>query len=110
MSGRPEKNSALAASAQLLVYSDLTLYEYRNRWSVKEASSIRQFWGVRRTLKAGAGRLLCCRGDGAGDGGGPSRAGDPVADPERAARPDQMDREPPPVKAAFELKLMPFGP
>lgn len=45
--GCRRKNSALAAAAQLLVYSDMTLYEYRGRWSIKEAVSNRQFWGVR---------------------------------------------------------------
>ncbi len=43
--------SQLAASAQLLVYSDLTLYEYQGRWAVKEAAVLRDFDGVRGSLE-----------------------------------------------------------
>lgn len=44
------KNSPLAAAAQLLVYSDMTLFEYRDFWSLDEADSLEQFWGVKQDL------------------------------------------------------------
>lgn len=44
--GSRKKGSAIAAGTQLLTYSDVVLYEYQNRWSVKEAAIERQFRGV----------------------------------------------------------------
>jgi DNA repair protein RecO (recombination protein O) len=44
--GSRKRGSAIAAGTQLLTYSDLVLYEYRGRWSVKEAAVERQFRGV----------------------------------------------------------------
>lgn len=48
--GCRKKNSPLAASCQLLVWSEMTLYEYQGRWSIKEASAERRFEGVRNDL------------------------------------------------------------
>ena len=45
--GCRKKNSPLAAAAQLLVYSEMTLFEYRDFWSMDEAESREQFWGVK---------------------------------------------------------------
>ncbi|MEG2421298.1 MAG: DNA repair protein RecO [Oscillospiraceae bacterium] len=44
------KSSRTAASCQLLVYSDLTLVEYRDFFTLGEADSIEQFWGVKSDL------------------------------------------------------------
>ena len=48
--GCRRKNSAIAAPSQLLCYSELTLYEYQNRWSIKEGEVIREWRGVRGNL------------------------------------------------------------
>lgn len=48
--GCRKKGSAIAASSQLLVWSEFTLYEYQGRWAVKEATTERQFTGVRSDL------------------------------------------------------------
>ena len=48
--GCRRKNSAIAASSQLLCYSEFTLYEYRDRWSVKEGDVLREWRNVRKDL------------------------------------------------------------
>lgn len=45
--GCRRKGSRLAASAQLLVYSEMTLFQYRDYFTMNEAASLEQFWGVR---------------------------------------------------------------
>lgn len=45
------KNSKLTASAQLLVYSDMTLFERQDRLTLHEAASIQQFWGIRQDVE-----------------------------------------------------------
>ncbi len=50
-SGCRRKGSRLAAAAQLLVYSDMTLFEYRDRHHLNEADSLEQFWGVRQSME-----------------------------------------------------------
>jgi DNA repair protein RecO (recombination protein O) len=49
--GCRKKNSPIAAASQQLVWSEMTLYEYKDRWSVKEAVTERQFLGVRSDLE-----------------------------------------------------------
>lgn len=48
--GCRKKGSAIAAASQLLVWSEFTLYEYQGRWAIKEATTERQFTGVRSDL------------------------------------------------------------
>lgn len=48
--GCRKKGSPIAAASQLLVWSELTLYEYRGRWAVREALTERDFGGVRADL------------------------------------------------------------
>lgn len=48
--GCRKKGSPLAAGCQLLCWSELVLYDYQGRWTVKEASTERQFRGVREDL------------------------------------------------------------
>lgn len=48
--GCRRKGSRLAASAQLLVYSDMTLFEYRDYYTMNEADSLEQFRGIRSDL------------------------------------------------------------
>lgn len=49
--GCRKKGSALAAASQLLVWSEMTLYEYQGRWAIKEAVTERQFAPVRADLE-----------------------------------------------------------
>ena len=46
--GCRRKNSPLAPSAQLLVWSDMTLFDYRDRLTLNEAEPLEMCWGVRR--------------------------------------------------------------
>lgn len=48
--GCRRKNSPLAAASQLLVYAEFTLYDFQDRWTVQEASTLREFRGVREDL------------------------------------------------------------
>jgi len=48
--GLRRKNSPLTASCQLLAYSDFTLFEYRDMYTINEAASIELFQGLRRDL------------------------------------------------------------
>lgn len=45
-----KKGGGISAAAQMLVWSEMTLYEYRQRWSLKEAVTQREFRGVRENL------------------------------------------------------------
>ena len=45
--GALRKNSKLAAATQLLVFSELTLFSSRDRWTLTEARSVEQFRGLR---------------------------------------------------------------
>ncbi len=49
--GCRRKGSALSASAQLLVYSDMTLLEYRDRLTLTEGATLELFPRVRRDLE-----------------------------------------------------------
>lgn len=49
--GCRRKGSSIAAACQLLCWSELVLYDYNGRWTVKEASTQRQFLGVRENLE-----------------------------------------------------------
>ena len=45
-----KKGGGISAAAQMLVWSEMTLYEYRQRWGLKEAVTNREFRGVREHL------------------------------------------------------------
>jgi len=49
--GCRRKNSPLAAASQLLVYSEMTLFDYQDRLSLKEASTLNEFRGAREDLE-----------------------------------------------------------
>jgi len=49
--GCRKKGSAIAAGCQLLAWSEMVLYDYQGRWSVKEAATERLFQGVRDDLE-----------------------------------------------------------
>lgn len=48
--GCRRKNSPLAAGSQLLVYSEMTLFDYQGRWTLQEAATLQEFRGVREDL------------------------------------------------------------
>ena len=48
--GSRKKGSPIAAGCQLLCWSEMVLYDYQGRWTVKEAATERQFRGVRDDL------------------------------------------------------------
>ncbi len=49
--GCRRKNSPLAAAAQLLTYSEMTLFEYRDYLQMNEAESLEQFWGCKNDVE-----------------------------------------------------------
>ena len=49
--GCRKKGSAIAAGCQLLAWSEVVLYDYQGRWSVKEAATQRLFPGVRGDIQ-----------------------------------------------------------
>ena len=56
--GCRKKGSAIASGCQLLAWSELVLYDYQGRWSVKEAAAQRLFQGVRDDIvRLALGRL-----------------------------------------------------
>jgi len=48
--GCRRKNSPLAAVSQLLVWSEMTLFDYQGRLSLKEGATLNEFRGVREDL------------------------------------------------------------
>ena len=111
--GCRKKGSAIAAGCQLLVWSDMILFERRGRWTVQEAEVEREFLGMRRDLEkfslgcyaAQATEVLAVEG---------------LPSPELLSlllntlhALDKLDRPPALVKAAFELRalcLAGYGP
>jgi len=49
--GAHRKNSKLASSTGLLVFSEMTLFKKKDRWTMSEARSVEQFAGLRNDLK-----------------------------------------------------------
>lgn len=104
--GCRKKGSALAAASQLLVWSDMTLFEYRDYFTLREASTKEEFRGLRGDLdKLALGSYF-------------AEAAEAVAE-EGVAQPallslvlnslhalDKLDKPLPLVKAAFEVRLM----
>ncbi len=105
--GVRKKNSPLAAGCQLLCWSEVVLFDYQGRWSVKEAASRRQFRGLWRDLERFA--LACYFADVAQL---LAVEGEPF--PELLSLTlnslhalDELTEKPPAlVKAAFELRCM----
>ena len=104
--GGRRKGSPLAACAQLLAWSEMTLYQYNGRWAVKEGETQRLFDGVRGDLEKLA--LACCFAEMT-----EQLTIEDVPAPEVLSlllnslhALDRLDRPPALVKAAFELKLM----
>jgi len=49
--GCRSRKSAIAAAAQLLVWSEMTLFEYRDMWTLRQADTLDVFRGVRDDLE-----------------------------------------------------------
>lgn len=49
--GLRRKNSPLAAACQLLAYSEFTLFEYRDMYTINEAHSVELFYDLRKDLQ-----------------------------------------------------------
>lgn len=104
--GCRKKGSTVAAASQLLVWSEMTLYEYQGRWTVKEANTERDFSGMRRDLEKLA--LGCYFAEMA-----ELLTVEDVPAPELLSvllnslhALDKLDKPAALVKAAFELKVM----
>ena len=104
--GCRKKGSPLAAGSQLLVWSDMILYQYQGRWTVKEAAVEREFRGVREDLEKLS--LGCYFGEVTGQ-----LAVEGLPSPEQLSlilnslyALEKLDRPLALVKAAFELKAM----
>ena len=104
--GCRRKNSPLAASAQLLVWSDMTLFEYRDYFTLNEAEALELFWGVRQDVE----KLALCSyfaevTELVAEEGRPDAGLLPLILNSMYAL-DKLKKPLPLVKAAFELKLL----
>ncbi len=102
--GVRRKGSRLAAACQLLTYAEFSLFEYRDYYTVNEADSLEQFWGVKRDVELvalGSYFAEVCE----------AVAGEGVPQPEQLSlilnclyALDQLHKPQEQVRAAFELK------
>ena len=104
--GCRRRNSPLAGSAQLLVWSDMTLFEYRDYISLNEAEVLELFWGVRRDVE----KLALCSyfaevAEAVAEEGRPDQALLSLLLNSIYAL-DRLNKPPALVKAAFELRLL----
>ena len=104
--GCRKKNSPLAAAAQLLVYSDMTLFDYQERYSMNEANSLNQFWGVRSDLeKLALGSYFAEVAEAVAEEGVVTPGLLPLVLNSLYAL-DKLSKPPALIKACFEMKLM----
>lgn len=104
--GCRKRSSPLAASAQLLVWSDMTLYEYRDHCNLSEAASLEQFWGVKGDLvKLSLASYFAEVVEAVAEEGVPSPPMLSLILNALYAL-DKLQKPLPLVKAAFELKLL----
>lgn len=104
--GCRRKGSALAAPSQLLVWSDMNLFEYRERYNLQEASTLEEFRGLRGDLeKLALGSYFAEAVE--------TVAQEGVPQPELLSlilnslyALDKLDKPAALVKAAFELRLL----
>lgn len=103
--GCRKKGSVLAAGSQLLAWSDMTLYEYRDYFTLREASTIEEFRGLRRDLeKLALGSYFAEAVEAVAEEGVPQPALLSLLLNGLYAL-DRLDKPLPLVKAAFELRL-----
>lgn len=103
--GCRRKNSPLSASAQLLVYSEMTLYDYQDRWALKEGATLEEFRGLRSDLaKLALGTYLAEATEAASEEGIETPGLLSLALNSLYAL-DRLNKPMAVVKAAFEMKL-----
>ena len=103
--GCRRKNSPLAAASQLLVYSDMTLYEYQDRLALKEGTTQNEFRGVREDItKLALGSYFAEVCEAVAEEGVETPGLMPLVLNSLYAL-DKLDKPEALVKAAFELKL-----
>lgn len=103
--GCRKKGSALAAASQLLTWSDMTLFEYRDYFTLREASPVEEFRGLRGDLgKLALGSYFAEAVEAVAEEGVPQPALLSLLLNSLYAL-DRLERPLPLVKAAFELRL-----
>ena len=104
--GCRRRNSPLAAAAQLLVWSDMTLFEYRDKRTLNEAEPLELFWGLRADVeKLALGGYFAEVAEAVAEEGRPDQALLSLVLNSLYAL-DKLNKPLPLVKAAFELKLL----
>ena len=104
--GAHRKNSKLAAVTQLLVFSEMTLSQRKDRWTLSEAQSIEQFIGLRDDLKLLAlGAYIAELTEAVADEDSPNPDLLPLCLNSLYALSEKL-KTPEYVKPAFELRLM----
>ncbi len=104
--GCRRKGSRLAAAAQLLVWSDMTLFSYKDHFTLNEAESLEQFWGIKGDMeKLALGSYFAETVETVADEGRSDSALLSLVLNALYAL-DKLSKPPALVKAAFELKLM----
>lgn len=103
--GCRKKGSALAAASQLLTWSDMTLFAYRDYFTLRESSTIEEFRGLRGDLeKLALGSYFAEAVEAVAEEGVPQPALLSLILNSLYAL-DVLDKPLPLVKAAFELRL-----
>lgn len=103
--GCRRKNSPLAASAQLLVFSDMTLFDYQDFWSLNEAVTVEDFRGLRNDLeKLALGSYFAEAAEVVAEEGVETPGLLPLVLNSLYAL-DKLNKPPALVKGAFEMKL-----
>ena len=104
--GCRRRGSRLTASAQLLVYSEMTLFAYRDHYTLDQAESLEQFRGIRAdvVLLALASYFAEATEAVSVEGRGDSALLSLILNAMYAL--DKLGKPPALVKAAFELRLM----
>ncbi|MCL2661869.1 MAG: DNA repair protein RecO [Oscillospiraceae bacterium] len=104
--GAHRKNSKLAAVTGLLVFSEMTLFKRKDRWTITEARSIEQFIGLRDDLKLLAlGTYIAELTEAVSDEDSPNPELLPLCLNALYALSEKI-KTPEYVKPAFELRLM----
>ena len=104
--GAVRRNSKLAAVTQLLVFSEMTLFSSRDRWTLTEARSVEQFTGLRDDIELlSLGAYFAELVEAAADEDSPNAELLPLLLNALFALSEKI-KTPDIVKPAFELRLM----
>ena len=104
--GAVRKNSKLAAATQILVFSEMTLFSSRDRWTLTEARTIEQFRGLQQDIvKLALGSYFAQLAEAVADEDSPNTELLPLCLNSLYALSEDI-KEPSYVKPAFELRLL----